>query len=51
MRAAILGLLVVGFCGWTSEVDADDSTVWETDYEQAKLIARRTGKPIFLTFR
>jgi len=51
MRVAILGLLVVGFCGWTSEVAADDSTVWEKDYEQAIRIAHRTGKPIFLTFR
>ncbi len=51
MRAAMLGLFVVGFFGWSSEVAADDSTVWEKDYEQAKGIARRTGKPIFLTFR
>ncbi len=51
MRATILGLLAAGLCGWTSGLNAADAAAWEKDYERAKLIARRTGKPIFLTFR
>ena len=51
MRAAILGLLAVGMCGWTTGANADDDSAWEKDFKRVKLIARRTGKPIFLTFR
>jgi hypothetical protein len=25
--------------------------LWHTDYDQAKQIARRTGKPLFVVFR
>jgi hypothetical protein len=51
MKAAILSLLAIGMCGWTIEAEAADQAAWEKDFEQAKLTARRTGKPIFLTFR
>lgn len=52
MKTAILSLLAAGLCGWSSsEASAADASAWETDYEQAKLAARRTGKPILLTFR
>jgi hypothetical protein len=50
MRVSMLGLLTVALSGWASGVAADES-VWEKDYEQAKKIARASGKPIFLTFR
>lgn len=51
MKTAMVSLLAAGLCGWISETKAADATAWETDYEQAKVAAKRSGKPILLTFR
>ncbi len=57
MKQALLALLVLG--GLASPVAAQRQRLspqaarygWSGDYQQARELARKTGKPIFLVFR
>lgn len=46
--ATILTTLVLAT---SSAMAAEDATVWHTDLDKAKSIARETKRPLFLVFR
>jgi len=40
--------LLIGVLGWACAAEAPR---WLEDYEQARALARRSGKPMFVVFR
>lgn len=51
MRARIAALAVcAGIAGGLLQAQ-DDGITWLGDYQEARKVARETGKPIFLEFR
>ncbi|MBL8219555.1 MAG: hypothetical protein JNL62_10005 [Bryobacterales bacterium] len=50
MRLALLALTTCTFL--TTALSAQDEGIdWLTSYEEARALAKKTGKPIFLEFR
>jgi hypothetical protein len=47
----LLGSLFLTSLQTRAEAAPPAKPLWHTDYEQAKEIARRTGKPLFVVFR
>ena len=50
MRLALLALTTCTFLNTTLSAQ-DEGIDWLTSYEEARALAKKTGKPIFLEFR